>query len=115
MYDWRHRFGMSMRDVLDRSPDWWETLHLVRQLAGDSSSHVAAALAGHTHAWPIQAWILADLFDVTLRANSKRGRAKPYPRPSTPPPTRIGDASKHPQHVILAALAARGHDIDTAA
>jgi hypothetical protein len=93
--------------VLDTAPDWWETLHLVRCLAADPSSHVAAAVAGWTHPWPFEAWLLADLVDVFIRANSKRGTAKPYPRPNRRPPNRFGGGRS--QREIRAALTARGH------
>lgn len=109
-YDWRHRFGLSLRQVTETDPDWWETRHLAAELAGDPSSHIAAALAGWTHAWPIEAWILADLYDLTVKAHSRKRSNKSYPRPNAERPARMGRAT-HPQHVIRAALAARGHTI----
>jgi hypothetical protein len=95
---------------MEVDPDWWETRCLATELAADPSSHVAAALAGWSHAWPIEAWILADLFDLTMRANSKRRTNTPYPRPNAEKPKRIGRAIR-PQRDIRAALAARGHTI----
>lgn len=99
---------MSLRRSLELDTDWWETRHLVNELAGDPSSHVAAALAGWSHAWPIEAWILADLFDLTLRANSKKRSSTPYPRPNDARPERFGRATRS-QRDIRTALAARGH------
>lgn len=109
-YDWRARFGVPLRDALDGAPDWAETSALVSELAADPSSHAAAALAGWTHAWPIEAWILADLADITIRANSTRTPSR-YPRPSDKPAARLGSTGR-PQREILAALAARGHDTE---
>lgn len=83
---------------------------MVNALAGDPSSHVATALAGWSHAWPIEAWILADLFDLTHRANSSRRSTKRYPRPNDEKPKRMGRATRS-QRDIRAALRARGHTI----
>lgn len=109
-YDWRARFGMSLWHALDVEPDWRETCLLAVELAGDPSSRVAAALAGWSHAWPTEAWILADLYDVFVRANSTRRSTRPYPRPNAPQPKRFGRAIRS-QRDIRAALAARGHNI----
>lgn len=113
VYDWRHRFGLSLRDATETAPDWWETLHLAHELVGDPSSHVAAALAGWSRPWPAEAWVLADLVDVTIRANTPRRaiKPKPYPRPNDNKATQMGKATR-PQHEIRAALAARGHNVD---
>jgi hypothetical protein len=109
-YDWRHRFGLSLRQVLDIDPDWWETRHLVSALVCDPSSHTAAALAGWSHPWPIEAWLLADLFDLTLQANTTKRNPKRYPRPNDEQPKTFGRATRS-QRDIRAALASRGHTI----
>lgn len=110
MYDWRSRFGYSLRDATEVQPDWRENVLLAVELAGDPSSRVATALAGWSHAWPAEAWILADLYDLTLRAHSARRHGKNYPRPNDKPPNRIGRATRS-QRDVRAALAARGHTI----
>jgi hypothetical protein len=102
---------MSLRTVLDDAPDWRETILLAVVLAGDPSSQVSAALAGWDRAWPAEAWILADVFDLLRAANSARRPDGRYPRPNDEKPRRIGRATL-PQSQITAALAARGHAIE---
>jgi hypothetical protein len=109
VYDWRHRFGLPLREVTDTAPDWWEFCHLLTSLTNDPTSHVAAAMAGWSRPWSPEAWILADLLDVFIRANSKRAsRTSAYPRPNDARPVRYGGGRS--QSDIYAALQARGHD-----
>ena len=101
---------MSLADVLDGRMPWAETLALFRVLVNDPTSHIAAAIRGYLHPWSREAFVLADLYDLTVAAHSNgKGRSKPYPRPTDEPPKRIGDASLLTQAEILAALAERGH------
>jgi hypothetical protein len=88
---------------------WSEAWRLTRQLLTDTSSHVAVAMLGWQHPLSRDGLILADLWDLTAAVAPLKRRPKPYPRPSDPAPTRMGDASKHSQRAIRAALAARGH------
>lgn len=59
--------------------------------------------------------ILADLYDLTLAANTdrrKRGQIKPHPRPyRLPGDTRRSRPPEIDQSAVRAALAARGHDM----
>lgn len=87
--------------------DWAEACSLARILRGDTSSWTGALAAGMDRPWPVEAWLLANLFDLTAAANSKR-KPKAHPRPSDPKPTRLGRATM-PQRRIRAALAQRGH------
>ena len=89
--------------------DWREAWSLTRTLISDGTSRIGAAVAGWDRPWSPEAWILADLWDLLAAVNTeRRRRPKPYPRPNAPKPKRIGKATL-PQHVIRAALAARGH------
>lgn len=107
-YDWRTRFGVALSDVPQRMT-YGEAWRLLKQLQQDTSSHVAAALAGWSHPWPREAFVLADLFDLQHRAKAKKGhKPKPYPRPNATAGKRLG-VTHRSQRDIRAALAARGH------
>lgn len=93
---------------------WAEAYDLTTELGRDPTSHVGAALAGWQHPYSHEALILADLYDLTLSANTdraRRGRIRPYPRPfDTADKSR--ERSTRPaveQSVVLATLAAMGH------
>ena len=74
--------------------DWGEAVSLARVLRADQSSWLGAKASGMDRPWPAEAWILANLFDLTAAANTKKGRAlRPHPRPSDPKPKRIGRAT----------------------
>jgi len=105
-YDWRTRFGVPST-VIGGEMDWVESVRLARVLLADQTSWLGAKVAGHSRPWSPEAWILANLYDLTAAANSKH-RPKPHPRPSDLPPKRVGNPAL-PQHVIRAALRARGH------
>lgn len=87
--------------------EWAEAVALARILLSDQSSWLGAKAAGLDRPWPPEAWVLANLYDLTAAAHSKR-RPKPHPRPSDPKPKKIGKAAL-PQRMIRAALRARGH------
>lgn len=87
--------------------EWAEAVALARILLSDQSSWLGAKAAGLDRPWPPEAWVLANLYDLTAAAHSKR-KPKPHPRPSDPKPKRLGKAAL-PQRVIRAALRARGH------
>lgn len=107
-YDWRTRFHLSVEAIPDEMP-WDEALRLTQVLAQDTSSHVGAALAGWQSPWPREAFLLADLFDLMHRVNSK-SKPKPYPRPTDARPVRLGRPGS--QRSVRAALRARGHNIE---
>ena len=83
-YDWRTRFGLPARSVLDGTLTWRESYALVAELLRDPTSHLAAAVGDLEYPWPREAFILADLYDLLVAANTDRkhrNRIKPYPRP----------------------------------
>jgi len=83
-YDWRTRFGLPARSVLDGTLTWRESYALVAELLRDPTSHLAAAVGDLEYPWPREAFILADLYDLLVAANTDRkhrSRIKPYPRP----------------------------------
>ena len=111
-YDWRARFGLPLRAVFTGEMSFREAWSLTQALLRDPSSHIAAAVAGWPHPWSREAFILADLADLTQYGNATRktaARLRPYPRPTDPAPTRFGKATRS-QTEIRAALAARGHE-----
>lgn len=83
-YDWRTRFGISIREVFEGRMTWREAWSLTEALAIDPSSHVYAALAGWDYPWSRESFVLADLIDVLRRVNMRKGsKFVPYPRPSS--------------------------------
>lgn len=112
VYDWRSRFGLSLRDVFTGAVEWPEAIALTKELCRDSSSHTCASLGEWDYPISRESLILADLADLFIQANSdrKKGNPKPYPRPFEVDGQ--GQRSRKPlvsQDVIRAALAARGH------
>jgi hypothetical protein len=89
---------------------WPEALALTQQLMADPSSRVCTAVSGWTEPWPREAFILADLFDLTHQAHSNRN-PKPYPRPADSHRKRSA-VPRVSQRAIRAALAARGHGMN---
>lgn len=96
---------------------WGEALRLTERLATDSSSFVAAALAGWDHPVSHGSIVLMNLFDLThqiawAQGGGKGSKPKPYPRPWTQ--TDTGRRKAKPdesltQAEIVAALRAAGH------
>ena len=90
-------------EEVGRSITYREAVLLVAALHRDPSSWLHAAMAGWNRPASYEWQILADLFDLTYRANSK-SRPKPYPRPWTNKVTRVGGNTDIPQQDIRAAL-----------
>lgn len=88
---------------------WAESWDLTTSLAGDPSSHVAAAIAGWSYPLSREGMAALDLLDVTIQVNSGKRKPKPAPRPWDAPEKRIGVMAL-PQSEIRAALRAVGHD-----
>jgi len=106
-YDWRTRFGVSVTDVGTRAAmTWGEAWHLAGALAGDPSSHVAAAVAGWTHPTDRPAMVLADLYDLLHRVHAKVP-PKPYPRPWSTSESKRTTKPSIPQDLIREALRRR--------
>jgi hypothetical protein len=115
-YDWRTRFGLPVAAVFDGRMSWDEAYDLARGLLADPTSRLAAARAGWDHPLSREAMIFADLYDLTVAANTDRrkGKPKPYPRPFKPKGKGARHATAAPtvtQAQIDAALRARGHHI----
>jgi hypothetical protein len=76
--DFRRLYAIGFGEV-GRSISWREGTHLVEALTLDPSSLLAASLGGWrfpaSHEW----MVLANIYDLTLRLNSKKG--KPMERP----------------------------------
>jgi hypothetical protein len=95
---------------------WDEAWHLMQGLLTDPTSRLAAAHAGWEHPMSREAMVLADLWDLTVAANTdskKRGRAKTYPRPFKRKGTGSTRSAKPTvsQAEIDAALRARGYTL----
>jgi hypothetical protein len=111
-YDWRTRFHLPLDALDDGRMSLAEACLLLRGLAADPSSHVAAALGGWSHPMSREALIAADTWDLLAAAHSdKKRRTKPYPRPwkSTGPRTSLlRNKRTRSQEEIRAILASRG-------
>lgn len=107
-YDWRHRFHMPLSEI-GRGMAWGEACSLARQLLRDPTSHLFAAAAEWKHPWSHEARMIADLYDLTVGVNTKKGKKpKPYPRPWKDKPKGVTSAKpKATQAQIRAAIAAR--------
>jgi len=115
-YDWRTRFGLPVGAIFDGRMTWDEAYDLARGLLADPTSRLAAARSGWDHPLSREAMTLADLYDLTVAANSDRrkGKPKPYPRPFKPKGKGSQHATAAPtvtQAQIDAALRARGHHL----
>lgn len=77
--DFRTHFHCSFDDVGTSVP-WIEAIYLVSMLMRNPQSWLQAAHNGWKHPVDHNWMILAELFDLTLRANSKT-KPKPMPRP----------------------------------
>ena len=79
-------------------------------LAGDPSSQVSAALNGWPNPVSREFMVAADLYDVFVAANTRKGRRpKPYPRPWLDQGRKKYGRVTRPQKEVIAALVARGH------
>lgn len=117
-YDFRHRFGLGLRDV-GGALTIAEAARLVTQLLADPSSAVYAAAAGWDYPLSIEALILLDQFDLEhmsawARGGGKGRRPKPHPlRPDdkTTEAQRFGDTGGRTREEIVAILNAHGHSL----
>lgn len=108
-YDWRTRFALPLTVVGSDAMTYGEAWRLVGILAGDPTSQLSASAAGWDHPWSHEAALLADLWDLTVAANtSGKSRREPYPRPwpTTGTATRTrGDAGGRSPDEVRAILA----------
>lgn len=110
-YDWRSRFGLGLAASVPSVVGWGEAVRLVRVLASDPSSQLAAALQGWAYPLERTGWMLADLIDVQI-AKSGAKRATPYPRP-TPSRRRQkwGDTGGRSRAEVVSILNQLGHTL----
>lgn len=78
-YDWRTRFHLPLTSI-PADMGWDEALRMLKILAEDPTSYVAAALSKWQHPATWELLALADLIDVQVRSKSKR-KPKAYRRP----------------------------------
>lgn len=115
-YDLRQRFQIGLRDVGDRVT-LSEVARLVVILRSDPSSAIAAALEGWDYPISREALLIADLYDLTVLANSdsKKGRPKPHPgRPFKSDDHRerkYGDTGGRTRAEVVEILNALGHSL----
>lgn len=77
--DFRTQYNCSFDDV-GTSITWIEAIYLVSVLMRNPQSWLQAAHNGWKHPVDNNWMLLAELFDLTMRANSKN-KPKPLPRP----------------------------------
>lgn len=111
-HDWRARFSLPLSEV-GKSMSWGEALRLTERLLTDSSSFVAASVAGWDHPLSHQSIVLMNLYDLThqvawAQGGGKGSKPKPYPRPwSTDKHRTKPDVT---QDEVIAALRMAGHN-----
>lgn len=71
---------MSLDVALGGGMSLPEVLALTERLLTDQTSHVGAAHAGWPHPWPLEANVLADVYDL-LAITGRVKNPKPYSRP----------------------------------
>jgi hypothetical protein len=77
--DFRTQFHISFDDV-GKTVSWIETIYLVSMLMRNPESWLQAAHNDWKYPVDHNYMMLAELFDLTMRANSKN-KPKPMPRP----------------------------------
>lgn len=70
--DFRRQYSIGY-DEVGRSISWREGVHLVEALTRDPSSTLCAAISDWKHPASYEWMVLANIFDLTLRLNSKKG------------------------------------------
>lgn len=111
-YDFRARFGLSPSAPFKGAVTWDEMWDLISALMNDPSSTLCAAANGWDYPISREAITLADLYDLTLSANTSkadRPKIKPHPRPWGDQEANKSSRPTVSQEVIRAALANRGH------
>jgi hypothetical protein len=104
-YEWRARFGKSLR-CIGRSMPWGEALRLTQRLSQDPSSWICAALWDWEYPMTREALLLADVYDSYAAVHFKA--PKPYPRPFRKT-RKAKPAASLSQEQIIAALRGAGH------
>jgi hypothetical protein len=76
--DFRRRYSVGF-DEVGRSISWREATHLVEALTLDPGSMLAVSLGGWKHPASYEWMALANIYDLTLRLNSKKGNTMDRP------------------------------------
>lgn len=71
-YDWRARFGLSLRSIEDGTVPWGEAWDLTSRLLLDPDSHITADLAGWVFVPGPVRQVGADLFEGYVNVNRKK-------------------------------------------
>lgn len=111
-YDWRTRFGLPLASIFDGRMRWSESCALARSLIQDPTSRIGAAVSDWKYPISHESAVLADLYDLTVRAHTpakSQGQVKPYPRPWKQVDGGRSAAPAVDQKTVREALAARGH------
>ncbi len=98
--DFRSLYGISFEEV-GESISWREAIHLTVVLLRDPRSWTQAKKNNWKYPVSNEWMILAESFDLTMRANSKK-KPKPLPRPwPAPNADQIGKTKKHTRADVL--------------
>jgi hypothetical protein len=95
--DFRRHYSISYDDV-GNTVSWREAVYLVEALTRDPSSMLCAAIGDWKHPASFEWMMLANLFDLTLRLNSKKGDT--MDRPWTKSSTRVSPSRKRSREEI---------------
>lgn len=107
-HDWRARFSLPLTAIGTRRMEWGEAIRLMQALALDSSTMVAAALAGWDYPVSAEALVLMNVHDILAGAYLKKPEFWPRPWPDKVKKRSKPDASLT-QEEIIAALRKAGH------
>ena len=99
-YDFRSRFGVSSAEI-GTGITYGEAYLLVAQLLKDPSSTIYAAANEWDYPLSREGLMLADLFDLTLQANSSKKSKFRYPRPFVQGGKRLGRTRRPREEVLL--------------
>lgn len=106
--DFRSRYGLSFEEA-GRSYSWHEAIYLIQALLNDTTSLLQASFRGWKYPVSREWMMLSELYDLTVKINSRGGKSKPVPRPwPDPNKKRVGDA-KHSREAILKNLERMNH------
>ena len=112
-YDFWSRFGRGL-EVIGQGMTLSTAARVVRIIRSDPSSALAASIEQWDYAPTRTELLLADLYDVTVMANSDRKQGKPKPHPMRP--FKAAGTTRRPMRAagvtdaaVIAAMQAAGH------
>lgn len=75
--------GRELNEIFTGEMTWRELKVFIRHLPRESAT--SREMFGEAASWGPEAYVLADVVDVLIAANSEKGKKpKPYPRPVIP-------------------------------